>query len=164
MKENRIDYEFRTTVAPGLEKEDIITDQNTMALPKQLDFNIKSFKMTIVVEDNEMNPIRLKEQTMISRTFELTIDALSFSLKFKREMINNVLIIKIVSFLKMKSFLFQAEEIGDSFVFCDLETTELHSEYTLKENKGDKITIINIKNTFNVFFLFLIYKIFLNKA
>ena len=94
-----------------LQKDDIIIERNTMILPKQFDFNIKSFKMTIVVEDNEMNPIRLKEQTMISRTFELTIDALSFSLKFKREMINNVLIIKIVSFLKMKSFLFQAEDM-----------------------------------------------------
>lgn len=132
------------------EQNEIIINQNPMILPKQFDFNIKSFKMTIVVEDNESNAIRLKEKTLISRTFELNIDSLSFSLKFKRNIIKNLLNIGIVCYLKIKNLLFQAEEIGDSFVFCNLETAELCSEYSLKEVKGENTNIINIKNTFNV--------------
>lgn len=125
-----------------------------LLLPKKFNFRIQSFKLTLIVDDNEANTIRLKENISISRTFELNVDKIDLGFNFKRHLHEKSLEIQIGFSFKMEKLLLQAEEIGDYFVFCNLENLELKSEYFLNESKEDKATTINLKNTLNVLFFY----------
>lgn len=124
--------------------------QTPLLLPKKFHFNINTFKLTLIVDDNEGNTIRLKEKVSISRTFELNMDNINLGFNFRRHLLEKSIQIQIVFFFKIERLLLQAEEIGDYFVFCNLENLEIHSEYSLNESNEDKVTMINLKNTLNV--------------
>ena len=150
---NFIEKYIKSQKAQKSSKSDEPTPPAPMILPKKIDFNIKSFKITIIMENDQRNFIRLQEKAFISRAFELNIDFLHFSLNFKREIEENEINIKIACNFKLKNFLFQVEEIGEYFIFCNLQTLEFNTQYQLNEIKTENKIIINSKNTLKVIFL-----------
>lgn len=61
LKENRIDYEFRTTVAPGLEKEDIINIAQWIGPAKKYFLQEMNEQKAIIEPDILSLPVLKKE-------------------------------------------------------------------------------------------------------
>ena len=155
-----IDFDKNTDKMSQREKpfEEKLFDDNSLEktpliLPKKMDFIINSFKLSIIIDDNPKNSIRLNEKAIISRTFELKTLDLNLSLIFKRSVISSDIHIGIAINLLIKSLVFQAEEIIDFFVFFDVEKLGFFCDYSLKENAENKLSVITVKNTINVFYL-----------
>ncbi len=158
-KENLIEI---TDKKPLEEKlfDDISNEKPPLILPKKIDFTINSFKLSLIIEENEKNGLKLKEKMVISRTFELKASELNLSLVFKKTVISSDIHIEILMKLLIKTLVFQTDEIGDLFDFSHFENIGLLSEYSRKDSAEKKISVISVKNTINVRFLSLIFLLY----